>query len=45
MRMARAGDRLEKRARKAGARLRRLLYGGGDSDGRRKKTSVVNPDP
>jgi hypothetical protein len=36
---------LEERAKKASARLRRLRRGGGDSDGRRKKTSVVNPDP
>jgi hypothetical protein len=44
-RMARAGDGLEERARKAGARLRWLRRGGGESDGRMKKTSEVNRDP
>jgi hypothetical protein len=43
--MAGAGDGLEGHARNMSSRLRQLRHGGGDSDGRRKKTSVVNHDP
>jgi hypothetical protein len=43
--MARVGEESAKRANKAGAKLQRLRCGGGDSDGRKKRTSVVNPDP
>jgi hypothetical protein len=43
--MARAGGGLERFARTAGARPWRLRHGGGDGDGRRKKTNVVNCDP
>jgi hypothetical protein len=42
--MAGAGEESAKRARKAGARMRRLQRGGGDSDKRRKKMSAVNLD-
>jgi hypothetical protein len=41
--MDRAGDGLEKCARRAGARLYWLRCGGGDDDGRGKKTNVVKP--
>jgi hypothetical protein len=34
---------LEKRAKRAGARLQWLRCGGGDGNERRKKTNVVKP--